>query len=70
MGVRAALPIMRGADGNSTLAEQLELCASYLDLMTIRLPDRLTFGPMELTVEGSAEVLPVSQAFQHRFRGM
>lgn len=31
---------------------------------------RTELGAMELAVEGSSEVLPVSQAFQQRFRGM
>jgi DNA-binding LytR/AlgR family response regulator len=31
---------------------------------------RTELGSMEITVEGSSEVLPISQAFQHRFRGM
>ncbi len=31
---------------------------------------RTELGAMQVSVEGCAEVLPVSQAFQHRFRGM
>ncbi len=31
---------------------------------------RTELGAMQVSVEGSSEVLPVSQAFQHRFRGM
>jgi DNA-binding LytR/AlgR family response regulator len=31
---------------------------------------RTDLGPMELSVEGSNEILPVSQPFQHLFRGM
>jgi DNA-binding LytR/AlgR family response regulator len=31
---------------------------------------RTELGAMQVSVEGSSEVLPVSQPFQHRFRGM
>lgn len=31
---------------------------------------RTELGAMQVSLEGSSEVLPVSQAFQHRFRGM
>jgi DNA-binding LytR/AlgR family response regulator len=31
---------------------------------------RTELGGMQVSVEGSSETLPVSQAFQHRFRGM
>ena len=42
--LRAALPVTRAMHGTSTLWEQVRLCSSYLDLMTIRLPDRLRYA--------------------------
>jgi signal transduction histidine kinase len=42
--LRATLPVMRASAGDSTLDDQLRVCSSYLELMTIRLPDRLTYG--------------------------
>ncbi|MGH8258885.1 MAG: histidine kinase, partial [Steroidobacteraceae bacterium] len=40
--LRAALPVIRDTKETSTLEEQLAICSSYLELMTVRLPDRLT----------------------------
>ncbi|MGH8229006.1 MAG: sensor histidine kinase [Steroidobacteraceae bacterium] len=53
--LRATLPAMRASPGDSTLADQLRLCSSYLDLMTIRLPDRLTY---EIAVPAVLEGAP------------
>jgi len=41
-----------------------------VQVRAIRQVDRTDSGAMELRVERCAEVLPVSQAFQYRFRGM
>jgi sensor histidine kinase YesM len=41
--LRAAMPVFRKARPQSTLAEQLRICGSYLELMRVRLPDRLTY---------------------------
>jgi sensor histidine kinase YesM len=40
--LRAVLPRMRGDSAISTLADQLAICASYLELMATRLDGRLT----------------------------
>jgi sensor histidine kinase YesM len=42
--LRSALPLMRASRETSTLAEQLAVCGSYLELMQIRLPDRLSYA--------------------------
>jgi two-component sensor histidine kinase/uncharacterized membrane protein YeaQ/YmgE (transglycosylase-associated protein family) len=42
--LRAALPILRADQRTSTLSDQLRLCSSYLDLMTVRMRDRLTYA--------------------------
>lgn len=41
--LRAVLPMIRSDVGVSTLADQLAICASYLDLMSIRLDGRLSY---------------------------
>ncbi len=41
--LRAALPVFRQSNQRSMLAEQLRICSSYLELMRVRLPDRLTY---------------------------
>lgn len=41
--LRAVLPIVRTETGDSSLSDQLAICSSYLQLMTIRLENRLTF---------------------------
>jgi signal transduction histidine kinase len=41
--LRAILPVMRADPGISTLSDQLAICTSYLELMAIRLEDRLTY---------------------------
>jgi hypothetical protein len=44
--LRATLPRMRGADeqAESTLGQQLEICRSYLEVMSVRMGPRLTFA--------------------------
>jgi signal transduction histidine kinase len=49
--LRSSMPVFRGAKKGSTLADQLRLCASYLELMMVRMSDRLSYGinlPKEL----------------------
>jgi sensor histidine kinase YesM len=41
--LRAAMPIFRENQQYSALSEQLRICSSYLDLMQVRLADRLTY---------------------------
>jgi sensor histidine kinase YesM len=41
--LRAILPVMRSERGISSLSDQLAICASYLELMAIRMEDRLTY---------------------------
>jgi LytS/YehU family sensor histidine kinase len=41
--LRAVLPRIRGDTGFSTLSDQLAICASYLELMSIRLDGRLSY---------------------------
>ena len=41
--LRAVLPVMRADSGISILADQLEICTSYLDLMVARMEGRLTY---------------------------
>jgi sensor histidine kinase YesM len=41
--LRAVLPRIRNDIGSSTLSEQIAICASYLELMSIRLDGRLTY---------------------------
>jgi sensor histidine kinase YesM len=41
--LRAVLPVMREQTADSTLADQLSICSSYLELMQIRLENRLTY---------------------------
>jgi signal transduction histidine kinase len=41
--LRAAMPIFRENQQHSALSEQLRICSSYLDLMQVRLADRLTY---------------------------
>jgi len=41
--LRATIPVFRQRMQRSTLAEQLRICSSYLELMRVRLPDRLTY---------------------------
>ncbi len=41
--LRAAMPVFRQSQQRPTLAEQLRICRSYLELMRVRLPDRLTY---------------------------
>jgi LytS/YehU family sensor histidine kinase len=41
--LRAVIPRIRSDVGTSTLSDQLAICASYLDLMSIRLDGRLTY---------------------------
>ncbi len=41
--LRATLPVFRQSKQRSTLCEQLRICSSYLELMRVRLPDRLTY---------------------------
>ncbi len=42
--LRATVPIFRQSSAGSTLAEQLRICGSYLELMQVRLPDRLSYS--------------------------
>lgn len=42
--LRAVLPVMRSDAGTSTLADQLAICDSYLQLMAIRLDGRLAYS--------------------------
>lgn len=42
--LRAAMPVFRERSESPTLAEQLRICGSYLELMRVRLPDRLTYA--------------------------
>jgi sensor histidine kinase YesM len=42
--LRAVLPRIRGDVGASTLSDQAAICASYLELMSIRLDGRLSYG--------------------------
>ncbi len=42
--LRAAMPVFRERTQRSTLSDQLRLCCSYLELMRVRLPDRLTYA--------------------------
>jgi LytS/YehU family sensor histidine kinase len=42
--LRAVLPRIRGDVGASTLSDQVAICASYLELMSIRLDGRLSYG--------------------------
>jgi signal transduction histidine kinase len=42
--LRATVPILRQRPAASTLAEQLRICGSYLELMQVRLPDRLSYS--------------------------
>jgi two-component sensor histidine kinase len=41
--LRATIPVFRQSTQRSTLSEQLRICSSYLELMRVRLPDRLTY---------------------------
>jgi sensor histidine kinase YesM len=41
--LRAAMPIFRENQQHSALSEQLRICSSYLELMQVRLADRLTY---------------------------
>lgn len=41
--LRSVLPAMRSDDGVSTLSDQLAICTSYLELMSIRLDGQLKF---------------------------
>lgn len=41
--LRAAIPVFRKYKPHSTLSEQLRICGSYLELMRVRLADRLTY---------------------------
>lgn len=41
--LRAAIPVFRKSKQHSTLSEQLRICSSYLELMRVRLADRLTY---------------------------
>jgi signal transduction histidine kinase len=41
--LRAAMPVFRENKQYSTLSEQLRICSSYLELMRVRLGDRLTY---------------------------
>ena len=41
--LRAAMPIFRENQQHFALSEQLRICGSYLDLMQVRLADRLTY---------------------------
>lgn len=41
--LRAAIPVFRESKQNSTLSEQLRICSSYLELMRVRLADRMTY---------------------------
>ncbi len=41
--LRAAMPVFRESKPHSTLSEQLRICSSYLELMRVRLRDRLTY---------------------------
>ncbi len=41
--LRAAMPVFRESKQHSTLSEQLRICSSYLELMRVRLADRLTY---------------------------
>jgi sensor histidine kinase YesM len=41
--LRAVLPRIRGDGGATTLSDQLAICASYLELMSIRLDGRLSY---------------------------
>lgn len=41
--LRAAMPVFRESKQPSTLSDQLRICRSYLELMRVRLPDRLTY---------------------------
>ncbi len=42
--LRTAMPVFRESNKGPTLAEQLRICGSYLELMRIRLSDRLTYA--------------------------
>jgi hypothetical protein len=42
--LRAAMPVFRESNQRPTLSEQLRICSSYLELMRVRLPDRLTYA--------------------------
>jgi len=42
--LRAAMPVFRESTQRSALSEQLRICTSYLELMRVRLPDRLTYA--------------------------
>jgi hypothetical protein len=42
--LRAAMPVFRENSQRPTLSEQLRICSSYLELMRVRLPDRLTYA--------------------------
>lgn len=42
--LRSAMPVFRENKRGPTLAEQLRICGSYLELMRIRLSDRLTYA--------------------------
>lgn len=41
--LRATIPVFRKNKQHSTLSEQLSICSSYLELMRVRLADRLTY---------------------------
>ncbi|HTT05162.1 MAG TPA: histidine kinase [Steroidobacteraceae bacterium] len=41
--LRATIPVFRQSTQRSTLSEQLGICSSYLELMRVRLADRLTY---------------------------
>jgi LytS/YehU family sensor histidine kinase len=57
--LRAVLPRIRGDVGSSTLSDQLAICASYLELMAIRLDGRLTYGIDVPDSLGNAVVPPL-----------
>jgi sensor histidine kinase YesM len=42
--LRAVLPVIRSDADTSTLAEQVSICSSYLELISIRMEGRLSFG--------------------------
>jgi len=50
--LRAVLPRMRGDVGVSAMSDQLAICASYLELMSIRLDGRLSY---RIDVPGSLQ---------------